>query len=34
MCSVSELMAFNRAMRFGNPTATNEGGIVLDPPSR
>jgi hypothetical protein len=34
MCSVSEFMAFNRAMRFGNPTATNEGGIVLDPPSR
>ena len=28
MCSVSEFMDFNKRMGFGNPTATNTGGIV------
>ena len=34
MCSVSEFMEFNNGMGWGNPTATNTGGIVRDPPSR
>ena len=33
MCSVSEFMQFNKAMGWGDPTATNTGGIVYDPPS-
>jgi hypothetical protein len=28
MCSVSEFMDFNKRMGFGNPTATNTGGVV------
>jgi hypothetical protein len=31
MCSVSEFVEFNKAMGWGNPTATNTGGIVYDP---
>jgi hypothetical protein len=33
MCSVSEFMQFNKAMGWGDPTATNTGGIVYDPPA-